>query len=503
MQTFVLIVESILNIAITLAVLTCAFALTIRLRKDNKNHSTNKISFDLINDSKQAKESINELNLPSFDDIAGLSEVKQDIKKILEVFKDNNKFKDKGAVPPSGILFYGPPGCGKTMLAKAIARECGVNFICRNAGELVDNGFSIAHEGSALSRAFDYARKNKPCILYIDELDIFGNRNNVIGGRRELTELIAEMDGMTSNDGVLIIGATNNLYALDEALLRSGRFTKKYSIGFPESNDDIKELLDMYCERSLMHEELTDDDMIRLCRGISPSDIKSMFQIVQTEAVTDDRLVRQVDLMRVKIELLSNGKQRLTSRYSKDELDRRVAIHEVGHVILNNYFDRYLEGVNILGLADTLGITVRSLEEGEDLKTVRECLEQVCINYGGAINEYLYYGRDMKNVSLGCENDIRVATNILKHITFKVSLLNSNNLLLDYNGLHETHNLEYSRIIEELAAKCKEITEDILDKNKDISDKLVEMLLNKNEISSIELEKFFKENKLNRSEKQL
>ena len=242
--------------------------------------------------------------------------------------------------------------------------------------------------------------------------------------------------------------------------------------------------------------ELTEEDMIRLCRGISPADIKSMFEISQTEAVTDDRLVKQVDLMRVKIELISKGKQRLSSRYSREDLDRRVAVHEVGHVILAKHFGEYLEGVNILGLANSLGVTVQSIEEGSELRTVRELLEQVCVHYGGVINEYLYYGKDMKNVSMGCGHDISVATNILNYVIYSNSLINTDSLLLNYESIEGAIQMNYTDIIKETSIKCNKITEEILKANKEISDKLVEILVDKKEVSSIELERFFKDNEI-------
>ena len=163
---------------------------------------------------------------------------------------------------------------------------------------------------------------------------------------------------------------------------------------------------------------------------------------------------------------------------------------------MTKYFNGYLDGVNILGLANTLGITAQSLEEGSELRTVREIIEQICINYGGVINEYIHYGSDVYNVSLGCSGDIKTATELIKYITYKNSLISDKSVLLDYSAIDDSIRMNYTEDIARLSFKCKKITEEILKENESISNKLIELLVEKKEISSVELNKFFRENEL-------
>lgn len=480
------------------AIFVVFLSITFRFILNSKNAAWQKSSsmdFKLSGDSEKRSKEADRLNLPSLNDVAGLSEVKRDLLRIMKIFKDGKTFKETGAVPPTGILFYGPPGCGKTMLAKAIARECNVNFIARNAGELCRRYNSGFMENS-ISSLFKEARKNAPCIVFIDEMDIFGSRA-MPGDKEELTELIAEMDGFAQNTGVLIIGATNNIQVLDPALLRSGRFTKKYYISTPQSDEDIKSAIDMYCNRRNL-DGISEAVLIRICRGMTPSDIKAMFEIASSNAVMNNKKVTQVDLLRVKSELQSASQAYDSSKFNQKDIEERIALHEAGHTILSVYYNRLIEGVNLLGIAGSGGYTARSIEKGESLMPISFYLEEISIAYAGVANEEVFYG-SRESISLGCMSDLSHVGELLCAIKSAPELLDENHAPLQYSKIAKalgsaSFKEELLPGIQNLADKIYNDTKDLLRRNTDISNKLSKLLLEKKEISSVDVEEFFKEN---------
>lgn len=444
-----------------------------------------------LNEEKRV-EIADRLKLPHLSDVAGLSEVKEELSNIMNVFKDAYEGKTK-VKPPSGVLLYGAPGCGKTMLAKAIARECKVNFIARNAGELCRESMYSSSLDNAISKLFKDARKNKPCIIFIDELDIFGSRSEMGNGRKELTQLIAEMDGFASNEGVLVIGATNNLLGLDQALLRAGRFTKKFHIAPPQLNEDVEDVINRYCNKEMLV-NVSDDVLLRMCRGMSPADMKAMFEMAETNSVIYKKKVTQLDLLKLKTELFSKDIFSLRNRFSQDDILRQIAVHEVGHTILNQYFGRVTEGVNIYGIGSAAGLTISSQLEKESMSPLYLIKQSVMIEYSGVLNEELYYG--LENVFLGCTSDIENATKILVAICSDVSLVQNDEILLNYSALlrsdlRSPETQQISTYIVSLSKQLVKETKDILQRNKSVSDKLVDLLVKRKELSNSELNEFF------------
>lgn len=455
------------------------------------------MDFKLSGSDDDRSREADKLKLPSLKDVAGLSEVKEDLMRIMKIFREGKTFKETGAVPPTGILFYGAPGCGKTMLAKAIARECNVNFIARNAGELCRR-YNAGFTDNPISSLFKEARKNAPCVVFIDELDIFGTRVNTNPNQEQLTELIAEMDGFAINSGILIIGATNNIRGLDPALLRSGRFTKKYNISAPQSDRDIMDIINMYCNRKSL-DGVSDAVLVRLCRGMTPSDIKAMFQISSSNSVMVGKKVTQVDLLRVKAELQSSSQAYASSKYTRKDIERRIAIHEAGHTIISMKYGRLIEGVNILGVSGVGGYTSRSLEDGEGLMPISFYLEEIAISYGGVANEEVMYGSREK-VSLGCISDLGSVSELLSFLKGCPEILDSGHAPLCYTYLAKAlgSQAEFREQLlpglRDLADSIYEETKGILDRNRDVTAKLVDLLIERKEISSVDVEEFFSKN---------
>lgn len=466
------------------------------LREDSTSSSVSSSMNFSVTDLNEEKriEIADQLKLPHLSDVAGLSEVKEELSNIMTVFKD--AYEGKTTVkPPSGVL-YGAPGCGKTMLAKAIARECKVNFIARNSGELCRESIYSASLDNAISKLFKDARKNKPCIIFIDELDIFGSRSEMGNGKKELTQLIAEMDGFATNEGVLVIGATNNLLGLDQALLRAGRFTKKFHIAPPQLNEDVEDVISKYCNKEILT-NVSDDVLLRMCKGMSPADMKAMFEMAETNSVIYKKKITQLDLIKLKTELFSKDIFSLRNRFNQEDILRQIAVHEVGHALLNQYFGRVIEGINIYGIGSAAGLTVSSQLEKESTYPLSFIKHEVMIGYSGVLNEELYYGSE--NVFLGCTSDIDKATNLLITICSDVSLAQNDRVLLNYSvlvrsGLKSPETQQVSTCIISLSKQLVKETKGILQRNKLVSDKLVDLLVKKKELSNLELNKFFASN---------
>ena len=398
---------------IVLCVIFLVVAIIVAIK--NKWRKSEITSFDLIGKSK-----VNGLDMKTFDDIAGLSEVKTELRKIIRYFKSD---KDKGDLKlPAGILLYGPPGCGKTSLAKAIATEAGVNFLCRNASDLVSDNFLGS---SNIARLFAFARKVSPCIVFIDELDILGARFGATSQHQcDVTRLLAEMDGFQKNTDILVIGATNDVGALDKALLRSGRFGRKFHVGAPTTEEDVLQVIDMYSSGKVFEEKLTRNILARMFMGMSPADMEEVLNYCGVTSFLNDAPITREDIEVATIELnigsvLEKKKSDVNSAYRKLR-----AYHEAGHAVVGKAVGMCISSVTIYG-SSSIGVggltkfgadyDIQDLDAVTDLKTIKGVVKNLITLYGGYCAER-EFARDMSDISLGSTHDINVATNIAEMI---------------------------------------------------------------------------------------
>ena len=459
-----------------------------------KNHDVaNDFIMSIYDDMEERNKIADKYNLPRMEDIVGLSDIKKDLRSLMDVFVNADKYVSDGIYPPVGILFCGDSGCGKTMLAKAIAREYNINFMAVSAGDLCSE-YRI-HNDTAITKLFEDARKNTPCIIFIDEIDIFGSKTGFDSDyKKYVSKLLSEMDGIKQNTGVLVIGATNNPQMLDKALLRAGRFTRRYMISPPVLDSDVLEVINKYFNKKML-DGISDEVLIRLCRGLSPATIKAMFEIAGTNALMKpNKLITQTDLVRVRTELLSGETFLSQSRYSRNDIELRIARHEVGHALVSKYFDRVVEGVNIIGFSYAAGLTLSSDDNTGGLMPLSYYREEIMVIYGGLACEEVYYGRD--GVSPGCSSDIDSATSLLLYLCKKLPLFKGDYISID-KRLTDGDYASSTGVTEftlEMAEKLYTATKNILEANRDCCDKLVDMLVEKKELSSLDLENFYNDN---------
>lgn len=423
------------------------------------------------------------LDIKGFDSLVGLTEVKEQLKLFVDIFNNRDIYKEKGLEVPKGLILYGPPGCGKTALAKAIACEANVNFLCRNASDLINST-------SAIATLFSEARKNAPCIIFIDELDIIGSRFSMMGvmaGEHQIqvTQLLAEMDGFQKNEDILVIGATNDISKLDPALLRSGRFSKKYSVMPPVTKDDVLGLVEMYKGDVDFDEDFTDIKLTMLLKGFSPADIKSILNECGIIATNRGTPITMQDVTRALIELqLSSA---LSHVNLSSERSRVIAYHEVGHAVVAWALGQYVQTISVLGNnRDTGGLTVTQDPFEEDCSKVAvlratplDDLISVIICYGGLMSEYNFiYNSNKLRVTRGASQDLQCAsetvTTLLTHFDFTKEGFFA---LSGFNTATQLRKAPDLDLIKSICAKCENIASDILLQNKDLVDKLVGLVL--------------------------
>lgn len=226
-------------------------------------------------------------NTTRFSDIAGMEELKRDMMKTVDVLKNPQIYREKGIRPPKGIILEGPPGNGKTLFARALAGEANMNFIATKGADFQSAMMSIGPR--KIKSLFRKARKNKPCIVFIDEFDGIGERRNYAGtgidkeNNRMITAMLNEMDGFTNEDGVLVIAATNSYASLDAALVRPGRFDKKYNIGNPDEKT-ILELIEMYTKKKKLDAKIQKEQLAKCFEKLSCSAIETVLNEAAMEA---------------------------------------------------------------------------------------------------------------------------------------------------------------------------------------------------------------------------
>ena len=469
-------------------------------------------SYDII-DGEIVGGKYSDLALIGFDDIKGLDDVKAKVREFVNVFANIDMYLSRGIKVPRGLLFYGPPGCGKTSLAKAIAKEANVNFLCRNASDLVGRNGGITN-------LFRYARKHSPCIIFIDELDIFSSRffNGMDGMHQlEVTRLLEELDGMQNNDNILVIAATNAKEHIDKALLRSGRLSKKFYIPAPRNEKDIIDIINMYRGNLEFDKDTSIRQVARSLVGLSPADIKEIFNEVGINCINENRNINIMDVEDAKLELIMETV--IVNNQNRNNLAlEHVAYHEAGHAIIKLLTGRRLAEVSIRQSNNGMKgfTTIQPIFENEGTRvkisnfssdkilstydSYESTKEEIMGLYGGYVAELYYFGEDEKLVSFGSSEDINRATMLASGIAeynygkpdvkydklffdtskMQEELMNDTMSILD-ECLHETKTLIFNNI-----PLLKDFAENLIEHTTLISDDIKNIMLKHYSLSEYE-----------------
>lgn len=350
-----------------------------------------------------------------FSDVAGEDEAKESLQEIVTYLKDPNMYKDIGATMPKGILLVGPPGTGKTMLAKAVAGESNVPFFSISGSEFVE--LFVGMGASKVRDLFKQAKEKAPCIVFIDEIDAIGGKRNAsgMGGNDEreqtLNQLLTEMDGFEGNSGVIILAATNRPENLDPALLRPGRFDRRVPVELPDLKGR-EDILKVHA-RKIKTEAGIDYNLIaRMASGASGAELANIINEAALKAVREGRkLVTQKD-MEDSIEVVFAGYQKKNAILT-DEEKKTVSYHEVGHALvaaLQTHSAPVQKITIIPRTSGALGYTMQVEEGNHYLYTKEELENRIATFTGGRAAEEVVFGR----VTTGASNDIEQATKIAR-----------------------------------------------------------------------------------------
>lgn len=350
----------------------------------------------------------------TFKDVAGVEEAKEELEEIIEFLKDPQKFQKLGGRIPKGVLMVGPPGTGKTLLAKAVAGEANVPFFSISGSDFVEMFVGVG--ASRVRDLFEQGKKNAPCIIFIDEIDAVGrHRGAGLGGGHDereqtLNQLLVEMDGFESNDGVILMASTNRPDVLDPALLRPGRFDRQVIVSYPDVRGR-EGILKVHTRKIPLDEGINVNVIARGTPGFTGADLANLVNEAALNAARrNQKVVTMHDLEFAKDKVMMGPERR--SMVISDKEKRLTAIHEAGHTIvgLNVEDSMPVHKVTIIPRGRALGVTQYLPEQDILGQTKEEILAMIANLMGGRIAEELYIGR----ITTGASNDIERATELAR-----------------------------------------------------------------------------------------
>ena len=358
----------------------------------------------------------------TFDDVAGADEEKEELQEIVEYLRDPQKFSSLGARIPKGVLLVGPPGTGKTLIAKAVAGEAGVHFLSISGSDFVELYVGVG--ASRVRDLFDQAKKEAPAIVFIDEIDAVGRQRGAgLGGGHDereqtLNQLLVEMDGFGSNEGVIVLAATNRQDILDPALLRPGRFDRQIYVGLP----DIKgreAILKVHSKQKPLAEDVDLNQVARATAGFTGADLENLLNEAALLAAREDqRFITMADLHNAMMKVIAGPEKR--SRVVTDHARKLTAYHEAGHAVVIHELKTQdpVHQITIVPRGPAGGMTISLPAEDKSYLSRRELEERIAVCLGGRVAEQIVLG----DISTGASSDIQKASQISRAMVTKYGM---------------------------------------------------------------------------------
>jgi cell division protease FtsH len=352
----------------------------------------------------------------TFDDVAGVDEAKEELQEVVDFLKDPGKFQKLGGKIPKGALLIGPPGTGKTLLARAVAGEAGVPFFSISGSDFVEMFVGVG--ASRVRDMFEQAKKNAPCIIFIDEIDAVGrHRGAGLGGGNDereqtLNQLLVEMDGFESNEGIILIAATNRPDVLDPALLRPGRFDRQVMVPNPDVNGREK-ILRVHMKDVPLGADVNVKTIARGTPGFSGADLANLVnEAALTAARKDRRMVTHRDFEDAKDKVMMGAERK--SMAMNEEEKKLTAYHEAGHAIvaMNVKMADPVHKATIVPRGRALGMVMQLPEGDRYSMKYRQMVDRIAIMAGGRVAEELIFGKD--NITSGASSDIEQASKLAR-----------------------------------------------------------------------------------------
>ncbi len=448
-----------------------------------------------------------EKNGKTFNDVAGLTEEKEDLEEIVDFLKNPAKYIEVGARIPKGVILEGPPGTGKTLLAKAIAGEAGVPFFSISGSDFVEMFVGVG--ASRVRDLFEEAKKNSPCMIFIDEIDAVARRRGTgMGGGHDereqtLNQMLVEMDGFNTNEGIIVLAATNRVDILDPAILRPGRFDRRIVVGRP----DIKareEILYVHAKNKPLAEDVDLSAVAKTTVGFTGADLENLLnEAAIIAAKNDKKFIVQDDINRsfIKLGIGTEKKSKVVTEKEK----KITAYHESGHAILLHVLDQ-ADPVHIVSIIPTGngagGYTMHRPEKDEMYYTRGKMLQEIMVSLGGRIAEELTFD----DITTGASADIKQATSIAKSMVTKFGMSDKLGMVCYgdddsevFIGKDLAHAKGYAEqtasIIDEevrrIVSDCYQKAKDIIIKYKDVLEASANLLLEKEKITGEEFDALF------------
>ncbi len=430
----------------------------------------------------------------TFEDVAGVDEEKEELQEIVEFLKNPRKFTDMGARIPKGVLLVGHPGTGKTLLAKAVAGEAGVPFFIISGSDFVEMFVGVG--ASRVRDLFEEAKKKAPCIIFIDEIDAVGRQRGAgLGGGHDereqtLNQLLVEMDGFGTNEGVIVLAATNRPDVLDKALLRPGRFDRQIVVSSP----DIKareQILEVHARKKKLADDVDLKTIAKNTSGFSGADLENVLN--EAALLAARRNLKEIGMIEIEDAMVkvTMGPEKKTRVRSEKE-NKLVAFHEAGHALVSRFLPTQdaVHQISIVPRGMAGGYTMYRPTEDKNFMSKSEMEETIVSLLGGRVAEKLV----LNDISTGASNDIQRASQIARDMVTKYGMSDKLGTIMFGSGQDEvflgrdfTQSKNFS---EETAGVIDEEVKKIIDKAYNIAEEILKAHMNKLQtIAAILLEK--------------
>ena len=479
----------------------------------NNNAAANSGGSKMMNFGKsRAKLSTEEDNKMSFANVAGLREEKEDLEELVDFLRDPKKYTNLGARIPKGVLLVGPPGTGKTLLAKAVAGEAAVPFFSISGSDFVEMFVGVG--ASRVRDLFEDAKKNAPCIVFIDEIDAVARRRGTgMGGGHDereqtLNQMLVEMDGFGVNEGIIVMAATNRVDILDPAIMRPGRFDRKIVVGRPDVAGR-EEILAVHAKNKPLGDDVDLKQIAQTTAGFTGADLENLLNESAILAAKENRaFIKQEDIQRAFIKVGIGAEKR--SRIISEKEKRITAYHESGHAILFHVLPDVgpVHTVSIIPTgAGAAGYTMPLQEKDEMFNSKGRMLQEIVVDLGGRVAEELVFD----DITTGASQDIKQATTMARDMVTRYGMSENIGLICYkddddevFIGRDLAHAHNYSEgVASAIDAEVKSIIDHayeeakrIINENRDVLDRCAALLLEKEKITREEFEALFDKDSL-------